>query len=189
MKYIHLTSILVISILLSIARTSFGQTNKAPDKFDLEGTWVYTNDSIEFQTNLSKVTIQTPTKDSELILGFSKLIINNKVIYDNISSSTSIEDNKNLTFEDFGKLLRKIENPEITVNSESMEGHYFAPSYSKKIQLKLSMEENMLVLHFISVSNNNEFPNLLGKGVKIPKPEFYNIPEVPSTWILKRVKE
>ena len=70
-----------------------------------------------------------------------------------------------------------------------MEGNYFAYTYSRKINLKLSLEEGMLVLHFVSVSNNNEFPNLLGKEGKTKKSEFYNIPEVPSKWILKRVKK
>lgn len=101
----------------------------------------------------------------------------------------SFENNKNLTFEDFGKLLRKIENPEITVNFDTMEGNYFAYTHSKKINLKLSLEEDMLVLHFDSVWNNNEFPNLIGKENKTKKSEFYNIPEVPSKWILKRVEE
>lgn len=189
MKNINIKPIIVIFILLAIAKSSFGQINKTHGEFDLEGTWVYTNDSIEFQTKLSKVTIQTPTEDGELILGFSRLIVNNKVVHDNLNSSKSLKNKNNLTFEEFSKLLKDIENPEITVNLESMEGNYFAYTHSKKIRLKLSLEEDMLVLHFASVSNNNEFPNLLGKEDKKPKSEYYEIPEVPSTWILKRVEE
>ena len=189
MNNVNIKYILVISIILAIATYSLGQTNETNSEFDLEGTWVYKNDSIEFQTKLSKVTILTPTQETELILGFSKLAVKNKVIYNNINRSNLVNKNRQLTIEEFSQLVKNRTIPEITVNLESMEGDYFAYTHSKKINLKLSLEEDVLVLHFLSVSNSNEFPNFIGKEDKTPKPEFYNIPEVPSTWILKRLKE
>lgn len=172
LKYITLLFIIFKSTTICFSQVNFN------DNFDLEGTWIYQSENIEFQTKISEVRILVGGQQKKYLLGVGKLIVDGKVIYNNLNRLSLFDKNGYLEMTSLNELLKQKINPEIMVDAETMEGNYFAYNFSKNVKLKISFYDNMIVLNF---------PNLLNReGVNL-KPDPDHIPAVPSTWILKKM--
>ncbi|GHB33183.1 DUF6705 family protein [Mongoliitalea lutea] len=179
MKY----SVNILLIIIFIA-LPFGKSNAQSDiqeekLKDLEGTWIYRDERIDFEVILRNKKInETPEKP--FLFGFIKLVVNGHQVYNNLEFVEFLESKGSFDFYEIfdGRGDRK-KIPTVIFSSDDngISGSFQILDKVKAIHINVKVNENELIWNFKRfVTPVNEV-------------DQDHIPAVPSTWVLQRVEE
>lgn len=155
---------------------------------DLEGTWKYQDEEIEFYLILvhKKIDMSEGNFENQLI-GYSRLVNNGDIVYDNLYKIKDLS-------KDVYKILEvlTVKNPENSIDiwlkqgNNSIYGNLINKDRFSLIKIKCEYDNELLTLHFSKPHQEVIRPDIVQK-----REAMYanHIPELPSTWVLERVTE
>ncbi|NGZ90063.1 hypothetical protein [Psychroflexus maritimus] len=157
---------------------------------DLEGTWKYQDEEVEFYLILLYKQIEVRKgKIENRLIGFTKLNHNREELYNRLNNKDFFMDKqifKPLEIYNVNKPDSKNITPDfnIALRSKGLSGTYAAMNFSSIVNVKCEFNDNTLTPHFTPPPSDVIRPDIVQK-----REAMYanHIPELPSTWVLERV--
>lgn len=152
---------------------------------DLEGTWVYKDKNIDFTVILLPVKIKIMGNDSDQIIGYVKLKINEEVIFDRLHVAENLSPNNTYEFQQIFDPYNsdRLPNINLSLKANQISGVYFINKKTGEENFQIGKGLNL----FVDFNNGDliwNFSNFINKRERV----LDHIPAVPSTWLLKRVE-
>jgi len=177
-KLTYILFYLVLSLTLSNNFTFAQSLTNEERLLDLEGTWSYQDEKIDFTVTLIHKKINVLETQKSHVLGYIRLIVNNDLICDNLELVEYLNSKKDFDFNEIFNVNypKRIPPVIISSNEKAIFGGIQIPDKVNAIGLNVNFANNQLVwefTHYVSRRNGSDATQIFS---------------VPSTWILKRVE-
>jgi len=145
---------------------------------DLEGTWFYQDENIDFTVTLKHKKINVLETQRTNVLGYIKLIVNDDLISDNLEFVKFLNSKNNFDFNEIFTINYPNRIPPVIIsyNEKGISGGIQVSDKVNAVRFTVTLKDDQMHWDFTSYVS------------RLKKIEPDNIPEVPSTWILKRVE-